>query len=286
MPSAQELVAHVTALTSLPSVYFRVREVLESPDSSVSDVAQALSNEPALTARLLRLVNSALYGFPGRIETVSRAVTVLGLQQVHDLVLAASIGSIFAGLHPERMDVARFWRGCVLCALAARQAARSCGVPGAERLFVIGLLADLGHLVMYQTVPSLAAEAQARADADGEPLDRAERRIVGCDHAELAAALMEHWRLPAPFVEIAAAQVNPRLAGGSAFEAAIVHVATRIVRADRVGETSRAAAGQIDPVVWSLLALQPEESFARIREEAELDLAGCVSLFFPDLPAR
>lgn len=286
MHSAQELVTQITALTTLPSVYFRVRELLESPEGTLPEVAQALATDPALTARLLRLVNSPLYGFGGRIDTVSRAVTVLGLQQVHDLVLAASIGSSFAGLRPERMDMARFWRASVLCGLAARQIGRSCGAPGAERLFVIGLLADLGHLVMYQTVPHLAADAQARSDeASGQTLDEAERRIVGCDHAELTAALLEHWRLPRPFVEITAAQIHPRTAGRSAYEAAILHVATHVVRADRAGETSTAATARIDPVIWSLLALEPA-SFERVREEAELDLAGTVALFFPDLPAQ
>ena len=280
MHSAQELAAHVGALASLPSVYLRIREQLDAPDSSLTEVARLVEADPALTARLLRVVNSALYGYGGNIESVQRAINILGLQQVHDLVLAMSLGSTFAGIAPQHMDMARFWRGCVLCGLAAREIGRGCGLPTAERLFVIGLLADLGHLVMYQTVPALAEQAQLSAEASGEPLDSAECRIIGCDHAELGATLLHHWQLPPVFVQIVGAQINPRLARDNAYEAAIVHVATHIVRADRLGETSEAAAARIDPVIWSQLAMSPE-SLGRIRGDAELNVAGYVALLFP-----
>lgn len=282
MHSALELVSHVEALASLPSVYHRIREQLDSPDGSVIEVSRLVSADPALTARLLRLVNSALYGYGGQIDTVGRAVQILGLQQVHDLVLAMSISSVFAGIQPEQMDMARFWRGSVMCGLAARSIARGCGQPTAERLFVIGLLADLGHLVMYQTVPALALEAQRTSDTTGQPLHEVEHRVVGCDYAELGATLMNHWRLPSCFAEVIGAQIVPRLGGEYTFDAAILHVASHIVAADRKGETSEAAAATIDPMVWTQLDMSPE-SLGRIREDAELNLAAYVSLFFPKL---
>lgn len=282
MHSALELVSHVEALASLPSVYHRIREQLDSPDGSVLEVARLVSADPALTVRLLRLVNSALYGYGGQIDTVGRAVQILGLQQVHDLVLAMSISSVFAGMRPDRMDMSRFWRSSVMCGLAARSIARGCGQPTAERMFVIGLLADLGHLVMYQTVPKLAQEAHHEAEVSGEPLEGCERRIVGCDYAELGSTLMTHWRLPACFADVIGAQIVPRLGGEYAFDAAILHVASHIVMADREGETSEAAAARIDPMVWTQLDMSPE-SLGRIREDAELNLAAYVSLFFPNL---
>lgn len=285
MHSAQELVSHVEALASLPTVYQRIREQLDSPDGSVIEVARLVSADPALTVRLLRLVNSALYGYGGQVDTVNRAVQILGLQQVHDLVLAMSVSAVFSGIQPERMEMGRFWRGSVMCALAARTIAQGCGLPSAERLFVIGLLADLGHLVMYQTVPALAAEAQNSADRGEEALHMAEQRIVGCDYAEVGATLMDHWRLPPLFAEVVGAQIVPRLGGDHSFDAAILHVASALVQADRRGEASSAAAERIAPSVWSQLNMSPE-SLSRIREEAELNLAAYVSLFFPNLKIR
>ncbi len=282
MHSAQELVSQIEALASLPTVYERIRDQLDAPDGSVLEVARLVSADPALTTRLLRLVNSALYGYGGNIDTVERAVQILGLQQVHDLVLAMSINAAFARIRPEGLDMNAFWRGSVMCALASRDIARKCDLPAAERMFVIGLLADIGHLVMYQTLPGLAAEARDAAERSGEALHLAERRIVGCDHAELGATLMDRWRLPACFAGSIGSQVLPRLGGEYAIDAAVLHVASAIVRADRIGETSDATAARIDPVVWAQLELPPDRLRA-VREEAELHLVAYVALFFPRL---
>ncbi|THF62597.1 HDOD domain-containing protein [Pseudothauera rhizosphaerae] len=285
MHSAQELVSQLDALVSLPTVYHRIRDELDSPDGSVIEVGRLVGADPALTARLLRVVNSALYGYGGQIDTVGRAVQILGLQQVHDLVLAMSLSSVFSGVRPEHMDMHRFWRGSVMCALAARAIARGLGLPSAERLFVIGLLADLGHLAMYQVVPDLAYEAQVQADRSGEPLADTERAVIGCDFAEVGAALVDHWKLPPCFSEVLGAQLDPRLGGDSAFDAAIVHVAAQVVRADRYGESSEEAAARIDSSVWVQLSMSPA-SLGRIREEAELNLAAYVALFFPKLSVQ
>ena len=179
MHSAQELTSQIDALTSLPTVYERVREQLQSPQGSVFEVARLVAADPALTARLLRLVNSAMYGHRGEIDNVVRAVQILGLQQVHDLVLAMSLHAMFAGIKPAHLDMNEFWRNSVLCALAARAIAQLTRHPGQERVFVIGLLADIGHLVLFQTTPVLADEARQIASQTNEALHLVERRIIG-----------------------------------------------------------------------------------------------------------
>jgi len=280
MHSAQELVAHVEALTSLPSVYTRIRETLDAPDGSMSEVSRIISTDPALTARLLQVVNSALYGYGGKIDSLHRAVTILGLQQVHDLVLAMSIGSVFSGIQPEQMNMNRFWRDSVMCGIAAREIGRRCELPTAERLLVVGLLSDLGHLVLYQTVPALTYEARHVSEKNGELLFAVEQRIIGCDYAEVGATLMDHWHLPSCFAEIIGAQINPRLAGEFTYEAAILNVAASIVEADRQGVTSEEAANNIAPMIWTTLDMEPD-CFGDLREATELNLAGYLALLFP-----
>ena len=282
MHSAQELVTNVITLASLPTVYLRIRDELDAPTGSTSSVAHAISADPAIASSLLRLANSAFYGYGGKIDTISRAVTVLGIQQVHDLVLAISVSGAFSLFAPRHLDMPRFWRGSVMRGLAAREIGRNQGMIGVERLFVIGMLSGIGHLVMHQTVPELALEARTIAAATREPLHEAERRIVGCDHAEVGAALMAHWRLPTSFVDIVGAQTVPRLGGDYVYEAAMVHVAARIAEADQENESSTAAAERMDPTIWTLLEMEPA-SLRRIRESAELDLAGYTALFFPNL---
>jgi HD-like signal output (HDOD) protein len=280
MHSAQELVANIESLAVLPAVYYRVREQLESPEGSIGKVTLLMEADPALTTSVLKLVNSAFYGFRRKIESVERAIPILGLQQTHELVLAMSVSSVFKGIRPLSMDMKRYWQGCMFTALAARELAHATCNPASERLFVIGLLADIGHLVMYLTIPDLAVSAQNAADAGHEPLHEAERRIIGCDFAEIGAALINTWGLPHSFAEIVGAQITPQLAGKRTFEAELLHLALAISNADRYNESSEEALARIDPHIWVDLGLAPE-SFPNIRESAEMNLISCTALFFP-----
>lgn len=163
MPSAQELVQSCTSIFTLPEIYFRVREVVDDPNSTMGDLAEVLKLDPAISARLLRIVNSPIYGFPKQIDTISRAVSLLGTQAIIDLVTATTIGKTFAGVPVQLMDVSKFWHRSVLCALLAGKIAKSCGIKDSERFFIEGLLRDLGHYVLYQYAPERAQSALIEA---------------------------------------------------------------------------------------------------------------------------
>lgn len=285
MHSSQELVTCVEKLASLPAVYHRIREQLDSPDGSVVEVARLVSTDPALTTRLLHIVNSAMYGFAGQIATVSRAVQMLGLRQVHDLVLSMSVSAVFEGLRPAVMDVSHFWRASVLRALAARCAARLRGMVDAERMFVEGLLADIGHLVMYHTIPHEVEEARVLARQAERPLFEVERERLGCDFAEVGAALLTMWRLPLGIATAVGCQNEPRLGGEHSAEAGLLLLANTIADADDANIPSLEAVARVPHSLWAQLGLQPEK-LAAIREDAELNLAAVVSLFFPSIHRR
>ena len=149
MASAQELVQSCSTIFTLPEIYFRVRDVVDSPDSSMNDLANALKIDPAISARVLKIVNSPLYGFPK--------------QAVRDLVTATTIGRRFCGMTTEIMDLSAYWRKSTLCALMAAKIAKACGIRDSERFFIEGLLRDIGHLILYQTIPQRAQAALIEA---------------------------------------------------------------------------------------------------------------------------
>lgn len=280
MSTPQELVACVEKLASLPAAYHRIRELLDDPDSSVVDVADAVAGDPGIAARVLRVVNSVLYGFPGKIETVSRAVNLMGMQQVHDLVLTTAIIGAFAGIRPARMHMTRFWHDCVFRGLVARAGARLFSVGDPERIFVEGLLADIGHLVMYQANPEGAAMAMETARIRKLPLHEAETTIIGCSYPEIGAALAAAWSLPNGFATAIGAQLKPALAGHHAKEAALIHIANQIVATDGQDKADETALDQIDPMTAALLELNVDR-IAEIRDAARSTLPSVVALFFP-----
>ncbi len=228
MHLAQELVAYVDRLATLPDVYLKVRAALDDPDVSIAEVADVIATDPSLTAALLRLANSAFYGYARKIESITRAVSLIGLEQVHDLVLATSVTAMFSGIRPQRMDMARFWRDSVRRGMLAREVARSVRGMSPERLFVAGLLADAGHLVMYVAVPDLMALVLDTPPSEGDTLSDVERRIIGCDFAEVGAALTAKWQLPVTFGVLIGSQLQPESAGDNAPSAAMLNLISAV----------------------------------------------------------
>lgn len=280
MHSAQEMIFCLDRLLSLPEVFHRIERELDSPESSLEEVARLISNDPALSIRLLHVANSAIFGFPSRITTVTRAVQLLGLRQVRDLSLAILVTSTFGDPGVKGLDAGAYWRASVLRAVSATELARKGGMSEPERLFLLGLLADLGHMVMYLTIPDEALGAAQLASAGHRPLHLVERETIGCDHGEVGAALLSQWRLPDSFARAVASQFEPKLAGSGAREASIVYLANQIAQADREGRTSAQVIEECDPTVWGFTNVEPDE-FQVIRATAELGLAATLAVFFP-----
>ncbi|MEQ1845467.1 MAG: HDOD domain-containing protein [Nitrospira sp.] len=220
MPLASELVQSCTTVFTLPEIYFRVRDVVDDPNSTMDDLADVLKMDPAISARLLRIVNSPRYGFPRQIDTITRAANLLGIQAINDLVTAMPI---------QLMDVPKFWRKSVLCALLAGKIAKSCSINDSERFFVEGLLRDIGHFVLYQTIPQRAQSALIEAAYLESSLAEVEGSNFGCDFAEVGAELVRFWGMPAQIEQAIRHQVNPMGAGDFILHASIVHLAGAVV---------------------------------------------------------
>jgi HD-like signal output (HDOD) protein len=283
MPTVAEIVGQTDRLVTLPAVYLRVRTVVDDPRSSVQELAQVIAADPALTARLLKVVNSVRFGLMRRVDSVASAVSILGMQPLHDLVLAASVASAFRGIRPANMDMPRFWRQSVLRGLVAQEAAEACRILKVQRLFVAGLLADIGHLVMYQGVPELAERALLRAQREQRALHEVEAEVVGCHYAEVGGAFCEKWQLPRQITEAIAAQVHPDLTAEEfGEEAAILHFARVVVDGMAAKHDDADVADRIDPFVWRRTRLNAQ-GIVPIRETAENHFAEVMSTFFPEL---
>jgi HD-like signal output (HDOD) protein len=276
----EKVTMHAQLLT-LPAVYLRLKDVLDDPDYTVSDIEDVISSDPAIATRLLRQVNSPYFGFASKIETISRAVGMLGSQQVHDLVLATSVAQTFSGMSIDVMDMHAFWTRSVYCAAAARLLAVNCNMLECERLFVAGLLRDIGHLVMYQTIPDDSKEALLRARAERRSLHAVERDLVGFDYAQLGGALLQQWGLPKGLWEPVQLQVTPEHPADYSLESSIVHIAGVLSDGSMAtGDEGDSFESLIHPFVWQVTGLTPEQCSA-IHQEVERQHEGVMFLIFP-----
>lgn len=255
--SPQELLRRRLQVPSLPSVCTRLNEALDNPRSSTLDIAELIGNDAALTARLLRLVNSTFYGFPTRIETPSQAVMIIGTAHLCDLALTTAITRMFRDIPEDLVSMESFWRHSIACGLTARVLAAHRQEPNAERFFVAGVLHDIGRLVLFQQAPDLARAALSRARQRGELLHHAEREVVGFDHAAIGATLLRTWGLPASLEESVAYHHDPLEAHRHPLEAAVVHVADIMTQALSFGTSGELFVPPLAPDAWDLLALPP-----------------------------
>lgn len=202
-----QLVEEIADLRPLPPVAAQVLQIAEGEHFSAHELAQAISSDPALTARVLRAANSAYYGFPRHITTVRDAVVMLGFRQVRSVALAAcAVGAMPVR---ETIDTRLFWRHAVTVALLAESMARSTHTAQEEEAFTAGVLHNIGRLALDQMRPDQFREAVVMARAARTTLHEAEREIFGFTDAEVGGALAMRWQFPADLALAIARHAEP-----------------------------------------------------------------------------
>lgn len=225
----QMLVARAGKLYTLPDICLRLRELTADSSSSAAEIARLIATDPALTARLLRLANSALYGFRARISTVTQAVTLIGIDELNNLALATAAAGMFSGIGGELVDMRRFWKQSAYAAIAARQLGRVGPRGMGELLFVAGLLSNIGKLVLLEQLPGMVEVNSSHNGFEYLPGD--ESALLGFTYADLGAALMQSWSLPEILSDCVACQHDPQQSRVDELAATRVYVAVRIADA-------------------------------------------------------
>lgn len=267
--TASELAAGVATLASLPTICMRLDEAVNDPLSSNRDVARVIGEDPGLTARLLQLANSSFYGFPSSIDTITRAVTVIGPHQLRDLALATTVVDMFDGIDASLISMEAFWRHSVSCAVAARILATCRREHNVEQYFIAGLLHDVGRLVMVSQMPSVYRELVDESRHKGELMYRLERRVLGFDHADVGAALLARWRLPPSLIGTVAHHHQPAAADDVVkTAAAVVHVSDVITHALEIGGSQGHLVPPLDDRSWQQLRI-PEHNLPWILKQLE-----------------
>jgi HD-like signal output (HDOD) protein len=255
MNSPRELLTGYVEISSLPLVYTRLNDAINNPRASISDIARIISEDAGLTARLLRIVNSAFYGIPTRVESIARAVTIIGTHELRALALATSVTTMFKGIPEDLANMDLFWRHSIACGVAARILATFRRVPNAERFFIAGVLHDIGRLVMYIKIPDQSREAIVRSREVGEPLYVSEREVIGFGHASLGSLLLGAWRFPSGLEEAVGFHHNPNGAARYPLEASIVHLADIICHAMQFGTSGEQFVPPMEKEAWDQVGL-------------------------------
>lgn len=189
----------IVQLPSLPQAVLDVMRMLGDEDASTSDIADRIEHDQALTARTLRIANSAFYGVPGRIGTIRNAIGILGLRTVATLLTTAAVSAQFATAKCPEFQFGMFWRHAIATALTARGLAKHLRMDE-DLAFTAGLLHDIGRLALAAQFPAETGKVLRFAQDTDLPTLAAERRVLDIDHLAAGVLIATHWHFPAVVV--------------------------------------------------------------------------------------
>lgn len=257
MTPVQKYVAGIKNLPSLPLVSLKVNQLLNDPNSSAKDFDAVISKDPALTAKLLKLVNSAYYALAYKVESISRAVSVVGFKQVRDLVNSVAVIEAFKDFDPETLDMRKFWEHSLACGAAGRILSIFGRQPNPEVFSTAGLLHDVGKLILLSHSPTEYTKV-AKLNADYNILGYdAEMKIFGFTHAEVGAELCRHWNHPELLQAAVAFHHNPLAAEPRHQQlTATTHLADIMVHACQIGSSGDQFVPPLNPESWGLTGLK------------------------------
>lgn len=250
---ASALIEGVRDLPTPPLVFNQIMKVVDDPETSAYDVAGIISEDPGMSAKVLRITNSAFYGLSGTVTSIKQAVVIVGLNGIKDLVVSTSVIDMFKGDQVGKEFQELFWRHSLVSAFGCRMLARvvaSADISLGELAFTTGLLHDIGKMVMYLQSPEHCQQVLAVASQGPRAELEREQALYGCDHAEVGRLLTEHWKLPAELCEAIAHHHRPLDYVGPSSLVDVVHVADSLAYHLFASESNESAAPGIEPAIF------------------------------------
>jgi len=222
----------VNDLPTLPTVAMEVMKLVNDPESSMMDIVDVIQQDPALTTKILKISNSAFYGMRQRIDSVNRALVVLGMSEINNLVTSISIFNTFP-IDPELVtfDREKFWLHCAVTGEIAKAISVKLGMKIYSEVFTAGLLHDIGKIIFDHLFHDEFSEALEISYFDKEPLYDAEKKVFETNHMQVGAFIGETWKLPKNLIDVMLYHHTPKKAQNNRIIVAIISLANQLSKA-------------------------------------------------------
>lgn len=260
-----------TTLPTLPVVTNNIIVTARSAETSAKDLANFIVNDQAISSRVLKIANSSYYGMCQQIDSISRAIVVIGFKEIVSLALGMGVFSALSSKEQGGLlDMTELWKHSIAVGFAMKKVAKKTGRASDESTVLVGLLHDIGKIIFSSYFPDEYEEVLKRATTDEEPLHKLERKILGLDHAEMGYRLMEHWKFPADIAEPLHYHHNPSECPDGHM-ALVVNMANLIAHKSGIGESCSNGTDNYHTVL-SRLRL-PHETVVTLAKELESERA-------------
>lgn len=256
----KDIVDRIIDLPTLPQVVSTILGLIDDPSSSVKDINQVMSQDPALVAKILKVVNSAFYGLPNRVSSISQAIVILGFNTVKSLAISASVLDMF-GSGEEHFSYESFWTHSVGCATIAQTVAKRQGTVDPDTAFVCGLMHDVGKIVLDQYAPMEFQEILAIAREKEIAFCEAEKEVLDTSHTDIGFWLAEKWQLADDLAEGIHHHhtVNDAPAANARQLAAVCGFANYVCRLKQYGSAGNYGKPTLPMDAWEVLDIEKQE---------------------------
>ncbi len=279
--SPRDFIKGSVRLSSLPEIYFKINDIINDPESSFGDVAEIISNDVSLSARLLKIVNSSFYNFPSEIDTISHAISIVGTRQLRDLALATTVLTAFKGMPEDFVDMKSFWRHSVACGISAWVIAVNCREENPERYYLTGMLHDVGRLIIFENHPEKAQAILEQSQSEKKLLFEVEREILGFDHGAIGAELLTSWKLPPTLGEVVKNHHHPLENSRYPLETAILNLADIFSKSMELGSSGDTLIPPLLPESWDSIGMDVN-ALAMLWSQIENQFEETIDIFSPD----
>ena len=251
------IIRNIDDLPTLPSAVMKITELANNPKASARDLAGVISEDQILTARLLKLVNSAFYGFPQKITTVTGAVVLLGFDAIRNLLLTTSVFDMFSGkTRKDKFDREQLWNHSLGCAVGAKIIGNYIRYDKIEELFVFGLLHDIGKIVEMLFMPNYFDRITSIVKTENILIYNAESQVLGYTHSEVGTMLAKKWKLSSKLAGVIAHHHKPENADKFLIETAVIHLSDILCRALDIGSGGDNKIPPLNKTAWDILQIK------------------------------
>jgi len=251
-----DIIAAVNDLPALPQVAYKIMDLTNDPRATAQDVGNAISQDQGLTVKVLRMANSAYYGYSRKIATAAEATVLLGFSTIRSVVLAAAMNDLLSReLNGYALGTGDLWKHSYGTALTSRYIARRCRFKAIEVAYTAGLLHDIGKVILNQFMKDVYHQVAQEAAQNHISFLEAENRILGFNHAVIGSRVARKWNLPADIVEALAFHHNPKEAEKNPALAAVVHVSDALCSSMGLGVGADGMSNPLSKHAMELLGL-------------------------------
>lgn len=253
----RKTIESITSLPTLPMVADRISRLLENPQTTAEEIGKAITVDQSLASKVLKLVNSAFYGFPGKISTITHAIVILGFSTIKNIVLTTSIFEAFrrTGRSRDNFKIEDFWYHSIACGAACQSIAKHIGFEQVETCFIAGLVHDIGKTILCHYTPDEFAQIIEKSLGENRLFYDVERELFDITHAEIGSILAQRWKLPDDLRAAIEYHHTPSPSRESYTICAIVHCADILIRALDMGNGGDNQIPAISETAWKSLGL-------------------------------